>query len=1088
VALPGGPSARTPNLTATPFEAPFEEAWNLQAPAFDPAGALPSEWRMPPRAKDGMPPTLRFLGEMEISRAGSIVPLPPSRKTRALLAYLAVTGRAHTRERLCSLLWDVADDPRAALRWSLTRIRPLVDQPGRTRLAADRQGVRFEPLGAEVDVLRVRRGIAQGLDGLDVAALRRLAAEFRGEFLEGLELADFDAFQAWCVADRESARKAHIAVLTALLRRVEDDPAEAIPCARALVQIDPLGAGPRLDLIRLLLASGHEEEARRHLETGLRLLAEMGPDRAVELSRSWNELLAARRGGPGTHAAAPTPAGGGVAKEEAAETATPAAAGESDPAAPPLVGRDAELGRLLAALDEAARSACEKCVLVSGEPGIGKSRLLAELMAGARKIGCTLLEARSWEAESSRAYGPWMDALGRLPAMAAGPAGHGGLEPLLPGPRHGEAPADSREKLYGATVDFIAARASAAAPVVIAFDDVQWCDAASAELLHHVMRSCRHRRLLVVLAARGGEMEDNEAIFRLVRTMRRERILQEVQLRPLGPDDTARLASSVAPAADAARIVAGSGGNPLFALELARAERPARQGVPPTLSDLVRDRVARLPSDAAEVLRWAAVLGRTSDAGRLAALTDLPHDRLALALQVLVSRSLLNESGGFAHDVVRRVVSTDLSGPRRRLMHWKAARDLSEREPPEQMEERAAELARHAALGGDPSTAARACVAAGLHCLRVFAATEALGFARRGARHATELTGAEQVRRLIELSRVRLAARRPPRPEETVRELEELAERALDLGAAEHARLAFHLMGWLRWEEGDAAGARHHMFRAEAASRSGDERDRVVAIAEAARCLAMLQRDLGEAEAMVLEAAAMSRRLGREPMAIADASGMLRLHEGRLDEAEERFRRARMLAQRDRDPMGEFVALEHLLVLQLQRGDAAAAQVLSKDLLALGGRMREGSEAPFARALEALARYAGGAVGALPDLDRAIGELRAADAKQRLAYVLTRAAFQDLGRGDASAAHRRAGEALVLAKTLQHPTETAMARAALAQAADLLGRNEEAETWRRENDAFGSALLSHEARKAMTPRADAVSGGRKPFRQRRRSK
>jgi DNA-binding SARP family transcriptional activator len=146
------------------------------------------------------PLTLRFLGEMVVTRAGATVPLPPSKKTRALLAWLAVTGRAHTRERLCSLLWDVADDPRAALRWSLTRIRPLVDEPGRTRLVADRQGVKLEAHGALVDVIEARRRLSQGLEGLDTDALRRLAAEFRGEFLEGLDLADFHAFHAWCVA------------------------------------------------------------------------------------------------------------------------------------------------------------------------------------------------------------------------------------------------------------------------------------------------------------------------------------------------------------------------------------------------------------------------------------------------------------------------------------------------------------------------------------------------------------------------------------------------------------------------------------------------------------------------------------------------------------------------------------------------------------------------------------------------------------------------------------------------------------------------------------------------------------------------
>ncbi len=72
----------------------------------------------------------RVLGEFEVIRGGAPVTLPPSRKTRALLAYLALTGQKHRRERLCEIFWDVPDDPRGALRWSLSKIRPFVDEPG----------------------------------------------------------------------------------------------------------------------------------------------------------------------------------------------------------------------------------------------------------------------------------------------------------------------------------------------------------------------------------------------------------------------------------------------------------------------------------------------------------------------------------------------------------------------------------------------------------------------------------------------------------------------------------------------------------------------------------------------------------------------------------------------------------------------------------------------------------------------------------------------------------------------------------------------------------------------------------------------
>jgi DNA-binding SARP family transcriptional activator len=88
------------------------------------------------------PPALRVLGELCVERDGQRQTLPPSKKTRALLGYLLVEPREHSREQLCDLFWDAPDDPRGALRWSLSR--PLLEEPGRPRLIADRERVRLE--------------------------------------------------------------------------------------------------------------------------------------------------------------------------------------------------------------------------------------------------------------------------------------------------------------------------------------------------------------------------------------------------------------------------------------------------------------------------------------------------------------------------------------------------------------------------------------------------------------------------------------------------------------------------------------------------------------------------------------------------------------------------------------------------------------------------------------------------------------------------------------------------------------------------------------------------------------------------------
>jgi hypothetical protein len=256
-------------------------------------------------------------------------------------------------------------------------------------------------------------------------------------------------------------------------------------------------------------------------------------------------------------------------------------------------------------------------------------------------------------------------------------------------------------------------------------------------------------------------------------------------------------------------------------------------------------------------------------------------------------------------------------------------------------------------------------------------------------------------------------------------------------------------------------------MRAEAVSRSGDERERAVAMGEAARCLALLEKDLAQAEALALEAGALSKRAGFEHAAIADALGMLRLHQGRLVESADLFGRARSLARRDGDSMGEFLAIEHHIALEMERGDGAAARRLSADLTDLGAKLREGSEAPFARAIDALLRDASGEKGAREDLERALADLRDADAKQRLAFVLVRASRLDLLRGDAAAARSRAEEALALSEALERQSDAALARAALVWAADRLG---DGAASRRHREALAEAAgprLSAAARGAI---------------------
>ena len=144
-------------------------------------------------------PEIRLLGEVERSCVGaSLCPLPRvEEENRALLGYLvAVRGRPQARERLCELFWDGPDDPRAALRWSLTKLRPLVDDAKATRLVGDREHVAFEAHGAIIDLAAVAEGaVSPALASLD--ALKKAAALYRGEFLEGLDLPECYRYHEW---------------------------------------------------------------------------------------------------------------------------------------------------------------------------------------------------------------------------------------------------------------------------------------------------------------------------------------------------------------------------------------------------------------------------------------------------------------------------------------------------------------------------------------------------------------------------------------------------------------------------------------------------------------------------------------------------------------------------------------------------------------------------------------------------------------------------------------------------------------------------------------------------------------------------
>ena len=337
----------------------------------------------------------------------------------------------------------------------------------------------------------------------------------------------------------------------------------------------------------------------------------------------------------------------------------------------------------------------------------------------------------------------------------------------------------------------------------------------------------------------------------------------------------------------------------------------------------------------------------------------------------------------------------------------------------------------------------------------------------------------ERVKRRIELIQIETLARRPADPAAVIKRIETLAEQALDFGALDEARLGFHVLSHLRWEHGQWSDAQRDTLRAEMVSRPTDEKQRVIAMAETARCLAMLERDLGQAEALLLEARAVATRLGIEPNAIADANGLLRQHQGEIDEAVSSFALARAIARRDGDRVSEFFALEHLVMLEIQQRRFTEAKALCVELGELAGKLREGSDAPFARALVALCQAKGGDSKSEAAFEDALEGLRRADAKHRLAVILIAAANFDLDRGQSDRARERAEEALQLVTILDRPSEIVLARSLLAQIA-AMQRDQELHRAHVEamRPLFSRQISAHARATAETVGGFAGSAGR----------
>jgi DNA-binding SARP family transcriptional activator len=940
--------------------------------------------------------TVRLLGDLEVIRDGTPVTLPPSKKTRGLLAYLALHDRPLRREQLCELLWEIPDDPRGSLRWSLSKIRKLVDDEAQPRIIADRNSVRFDTARVDLDVEKLHSIADNGLDAASTDDLVTAADCYSGAFLQGLDLPNYNDFYTWCIGQREHANRSQAALLRTLTERLQAEPDSALEYAQRLVQLVPLEEPARASLIRLLLALGRDEEARQQYRAGLEKLREAGLDSDGTLGDALRS-------------------GGRSALPESAVPPTGLPHANRDQT---LVGRDREVALLRSLVTALPDSRTARAVLLRGEPGMGKTRLLQATAALAREVGAGILKASAFESERIRPFATWNDALRR--AQRDNP-----VSTLL-----GSGERVSRDQVFAGLSDLVQ-EFTVEKPLVVLFDDVHWCDESSAAAMHHVLQMNRKRPVLVVGAARDSELKSNDAAMLCIRSLRRGNMLQDLRLEPLDEADLQRLICSQVQGVDAGALSQECHGNPLLALELARAQQDGGSGN--SLTELVQDRMSRLDPDTVEVLQWAALLAPRIDIQSLQRATGLDRAQIDAAVEAAELQGILHpgERGlKFSHDLICQGTYQTVSAARRQAMH---------REVAEQLEKDtnvdlalAADLAHHAQRSGDPALAGRAMVEAGRLCLRFYANDDALDLYRRGMEFVARLGDAQQVCLNLELCEIRQTAAPLDDWQAAVDEYTALAEQALDHGALPHARLGYQLASYVRWTHGQWSDAKRDSLQAERVTRSASDKTHVLGLAEAAKCLAMLEKDLSQADALAMEASALARRTGLQCAAIPFAQGILRYYENQLEAAVDYIEDARAVCKAQGDRVSEFLANEYLALIEIERGDYPAALRHSHTLMDIGSRLREGSEGPLAQALEQLCEYA--IEGADRGLDDALQALRQADAKHRLTVVLNRAAPLDISADRLDVAQARASEALQLSRLMVRPSETLQAHVNLAQA------------------------------------------------------
>lgn len=607
---------------------------------------------------------IRLLGGFDLVLDGRRLSSLRSPRIQRFFAMILLRDGFQHRSWIAFELWPDSTEAQARtnLRKLLYELRQSLPDCGQFIEIGSEQLRWRETASAVVDVRQFREAIS-------AANHERAAAVYAGDLLPA-------CYDDWVLEARESLRTDARTNLAKLMEAAADGgDSEARLChARRALDIEPTDETAVCHQMEACCALGDRNGALRAYH---RYAEAMERELGVRPGEAVETLYYSVR-----NSYAPPEGRQGAATAPKRETA----------AASPFVGRNREM----AALDTAWRSSSaggSHLVLLTGEPGIGKSRLAQELGRRVKTAGHVVVGARAYEAAGRLPWGPVVDLLrsreleDRIAELD--PVWRTELARLLPElaeKRQGAPPTQSgdptqRHRLFDAVTRALVVPDL---PRLLIVDDLQWCDTETIDLIGFVIRSQPDAPVLIVGTVRPEEVPESHPLSRLAEALEHDRAVTTLRLEPLDMAATATLASQMqeVPSIDpeyAARLWTETAGNPLFVVETMRAGLPAEGAkalLTPTIRAVLRARLSQLSEDARHFAEMAAVIGRAFPLDLIADATGMEEPALIDAVDELWRRQIIREHGvryDFSHDRLRDVALETISPARRRLLHRAAA-------------------------------------------------------------------------------------------------------------------------------------------------------------------------------------------------------------------------------------------------------------------------------------------------------------------------------------------------------------------------------------------------------------------------------